>query len=252
MRPLFLFLKGNYSKFRELGPAGFLALFWATAPAVAGIFLFVELGAISDWLHARGMWGLAIYAVVFMVGSGLGLLPTTAQCVLGGWVFGLGWGMAAAAIGYFGAALLGLAITRLIAGRRIERIIESRPAASAIRHALLGKSFLRTLGMVALLRMPPQAPFAFTNLVMVSCGVRAMPFVIGTVIGMAPRALVLMLFAAAAAQTGAHDIQAFVQQGPGWPAAVGGLLAMLAVVALIGAIARKALKGLQIDPGSLR
>jgi uncharacterized membrane protein YdjX (TVP38/TMEM64 family) len=146
MRPLFLYLRGNLSKFREMGPTGLLALFWATVPALAGIYLFVELGAISDWLRAHGPNGLVIYAVVFMVGSGLGLLPTTAQCVLGGWVFGLFWGMVAATIGYLGAATIGLVITRLVVGRRIERIIEARPAASAIRHALIGKGFLRTVG----------------------------------------------------------------------------------------------------------
>lgn len=252
MRPLLLFLQGNLPKFRELGPAGLLAFFWATAPAVAGIFLFVELGAISSWLQAHGPRGLLIFAVVFMIGSGLGLLPTTAQSVLGGWVFGALWGIAAAAAGYVGAALIGLVVTRYVAGRRVERIIEKRPAANAIRHALLGKGFLRTVGMIALLRMPPQAPFAFTNLLMVSCGAKALPFILGTVLGMIPRTLVLMLFASAAAQTGAEDIQAFVKQGPGWPVMAGGLVAMMAVIALIGSIARRALKSLHVDPIALR
>jgi uncharacterized membrane protein YdjX (TVP38/TMEM64 family) len=252
MRLPLLFLKGSLPKLRELGPAGLLALFWATAPAVAGLYLFVELGAVSDWLRAQGPWGLAIFAAVFMVGSGLGLLPTTAQCVVGGWVFGVGWGMAAAALGYAGAAMLGLVITRFVAGQRIQRIIEAKPAANAIRHALIGRGFFQTLGVIALLRMPPQAPFALTNFLFASCGVHALPFVLGTVAGIVPRAFVLMLFAAAAAETGAHDIQAFVRQGPGWPVALGGVAAMVAAMALIGVIARKALASLHVDPSALR
>jgi uncharacterized membrane protein YdjX (TVP38/TMEM64 family) len=252
MKPLILFWRGNLRKFRELGPVGLLGVFWATMPALAGIFLFIQLGAISDWLHAQGGWGLLIFGVAFMVGSGLGLLPTTAQSVLGGWVFGPWWGMAAAAIGYVGAASLGLLITRCVAGRRIERLIEARPAANAIRHALLGKGFFRTIGMIALLRMPPQAPFAFTNLLMVSCGAKAAPFVIGTVIGMIPRTLTLMLFASAAARTGAYDIQSFIREGPGWMVAVAGFVAMTGVIMLIGFIARQALKSLDVDPAKLR
>ena len=252
MKPLFLSLRGNLRRLVELGPPGLLALLWITLPALAGIFLIVELGTISDWLEARGRHGLLIYAVVFMVGSGLGLLPTTAQAVLGGWVFGATLGLSAASVGFAGAALIGLLVTRVVAGRRIERLIESRPAARAIRHALLGKGWFRAMGMIALLRMPPQAPFAFTNLLMVSCGAKAAPFVLGTVLGMVPRTLILMLFASAAAETGAHDIQSFLREGPGWPAAVAGLAAMAVVIALISLIARRALQGLHIDPASLR
>jgi uncharacterized membrane protein YdjX (TVP38/TMEM64 family) len=216
VKTLILFLRGNLASFRELGATGVLALFWATMPALAGIYLFVELGSLSDWLHAQGARGPLIYIAVFAIGSGSGVLPTTAQSVLGGWVFGPFVGLASAAIGYLGAAALGLAITRVVAGRRIERLLEARPAANAIRHALIGKGFFRTIGMIALLRMPPQAPFAFTNLLMVSCGAKAVPFLVGTVLGMIPRTLVLMVFASAAAQTGAHDIQSFVREGPGW------------------------------------
>jgi uncharacterized membrane protein YdjX (TVP38/TMEM64 family) len=252
MKPLFLFVRGNLQRLRKLGPAAPLAFLWITAPAIAGIFLIVELGPISEWLRAQSGYGLLIYGAVFMVGSGLGLLPTTAQAVLGGWVFGATLGLSAASVAFAGAALIGLLITRGVAGKRIERIIEARPAAYAIRHALIGKGWFRATGMIALLRMPPQAPFAFTNLLMVGCGAAAVPFVLGTVIGMIPRTFILMVFASAAAETGARDIQSFIREGPGWPVALAGIVAMAGVITLIGFISRRALRSLHIDPTALR
>jgi len=252
MKPIFLFLTANLEKLLRLGPAGFLAFIWLSTPGIAGLLLLYELGTVSEWLHARGDAGLLLYAVVFMVTSGIGLLPTTAQAVLGGWVFGPVKGLSAAVVAFGGAALLGLFITRAVAGKRIERFLETKEQARAIRDALIGRGFLQTTMMVALLRLPPQSPFAFTNFVMVSCGVAAAPFLFGSILGMIPRTLVVMVFAAAAAQTGAEDIQAFVREGPGWPVAVGGLALMATVMSIIGLIARRALIRLRIDPAAFR
>jgi uncharacterized membrane protein YdjX (TVP38/TMEM64 family) len=93
-----------------------LALFWLSAPGIAGLLLLYELGTVSEWLRAHGDAGLLIYAATFMLASGTGLLPTTAQAVLGGWVFGLAKALPAAIVAYSGAALLGLLITRAVAG----------------------------------------------------------------------------------------------------------------------------------------
>ena len=252
MKPLFLFLGGALRRFAGLGPAGLLALFWLSAPAIAGLYLLYELGAVSDWLRARGDVGLLVYAAVFMVTSGIGLLPTTAQAVLGGWVFGPAKGLLAAAAAFGGAALIGLLITRAVAGKRLERFLDTKREARAIRDALIGRGFLKTTLMIALFRLPPQSPFAFTNLVMVSCGVAAAPFVLGTILGMIPRTFLVMLFASAAAQTGAQDIQAFVKEGPGWPVAAFGLVLMVMVMTVIGTIARRTLIRLHVDPAAFR
>jgi uncharacterized membrane protein YdjX (TVP38/TMEM64 family) len=252
MKPLFLFPGAALRRFSGLGPAGLLALFWLSAPGIAGLYLLYELGAVSEWLHARGDAGLLLYAAVFLVTSGIGLLPTTAQAVLGGWVFGPAKGLLAAATAFGGAALIGLLITRAVAGKRLECFLDTKREARAIRDALIGRGFFKTMMMVALFRLPPQSPFAFTNLVMVSCGVAAAPFLLGTILGMIPRTFVVMLFAYAAAQTGAEDIQSFVREGPGWPVAAGGLALMAMVMAIIGTIARRALIRLHVNPAAFR
>jgi uncharacterized membrane protein YdjX (TVP38/TMEM64 family) len=140
MKPLFLFLSAKKEKLLRLGPAGMLALFWLSAPGIAGLLLLYELGTVSEWLRAHGDAGLLIYAATFMLASGTGLLPTTAQAVLGGWVFGPAKALPAAIVAYSGAALLGLLITRAVAGSHIERLFDTRQQARAIRDALVGRA----------------------------------------------------------------------------------------------------------------
>ncbi len=235
-----------------MGPAGLLAAFWLTAPGLAGLWLLVELGPLSRWLSSLGPAGLFVYAGIFLVSSGLGLLPTTAQAILGGWVFGPLRGILAGSAAFAGSALIGYVIARTIAHRRIMALIETRPEARAIREAILGRGFWQTVGMIALLRLPPQSPYAFTNLVMVGCGAPLLPFILGTVVGLLPRTLLLMVAASAAAQTGASDIQGFVTHGPGWPVALAGVAAIVVVLAVIGSVARSALAKLKVDPLAYR
>ncbi len=248
----FLFLHPSLKKIRDLGPAGILALVWLSAPGIAGIYLLYKLGPVSEWLESLGPIGLAVYSLVFMVTSGLGILPTTAQAVLGGWVFGPVNGLLAASVAFGGAAVIGLFITRAVAGKRVETILETKPEAVAIRNALLAGGFWRKVLMITLLRLPPQSPFAFTNFLLISCGAPTGPFIVGTILGLIPRTALVMTLSHAASLTGASDIQGFVKEGPGWPVAVLGIVLVMIVMAIIGFIARKALIQLRVDPVILK
>jgi uncharacterized membrane protein YdjX (TVP38/TMEM64 family) len=232
---------------RRLGPPGLLALFWTAAPAIAGIALLTYIGVLSDWLLDRGEMGMVIYIVVFIIAGGCGLLPTYAQAILGGWVFGVTAGLPAALLGFTGAALLGYAIARTVSQDRVEQTIAENRKALAVRNALVGKSFARTLLIVTLLRVPPNSPFALTNLVMASAGVAIVPYVIGTMFGMLPRTAVAVIFAAAASRE-ARNIVEFVREGPGIAYLIGGLVVMFIVLGIIGAMANQALQ--RLEPGA--
>jgi uncharacterized membrane protein YdjX (TVP38/TMEM64 family) len=146
-----------------------------------------------------------IYAAAFALCTGLALLPTYAQSGLAGYTFGLVHGSAASIAGFVGGSLIGYAIARRVSGERVVRLAEENPKFAAIRRALVGEDagspeggrggsdrphhFWRTLGLVALLRVPPNSPFALMNLAMASLRVPKWPFVIGTAIGMAPRTI---------------------------------------------------------------
>jgi uncharacterized membrane protein YdjX (TVP38/TMEM64 family) len=218
-----------------------LGILWTALPALGGIYLLSQLAAAEDFLVARGSAGLMIYVVFFVVAAGFGLLPTYAQAVLGGWVFGFAAGLPAALIGFTGAALVGYVVTRVVSRDRVTQVIEENAKAVAIRDALIDRGFARTLGIITLLRVPPNAPFSLSNLVMAGTGVAIIPYALGTLLGMAPRTAVAA-FAAASARTQAKDIQTFVSDGPGLLVFIGGVVAMLVVLAVIGTIANHAIE----------
>lgn len=220
---------------------------WTALPALLGLWLLAELGGISAWLRedpARGWW---LYVGLFALSAGVGLLPTYAQSILGGWVFGIRGGVPGAMLGFLGGALLGYLIVRVVARESVERFIDRRPQAAVVRQALVGHGFWRTVLVVALLRMPPNSPFALTNLAMASTGVRLAPFLIGTALGMLPRTAVAVWLAHAAASTGAADIQTFAQERGLWML-LAGLVAMAVTLSIVGAMAKAALR--RIAPGA--
>lgn len=230
------------SLFRRLGPAGLLGLAWTSCPAIGGILLLANIGLLSDWLTAHLVIGWLLYVIIFIVTAGIGALPTYSQSVLAGWVFGFAAGLPAALLGFVGASMLGYAIARGVSQDRIERIIEERPRARAARAALLGRGFRRSTFIVTLLRLPPNSPFALTNLVLAGSGTDRRAYILGTALGMLPRTAIVIGASAAAAASGARDIQSFVREGPGTLVLVTGLVVTITVLAAIGVIANRAIE----------
>lgn len=221
---------------RELGPASLLAVAWAVVPALLGVVVLVHLGTVATWLEGPGVF---VFALIFAVTSGLGLLPTYAQAVVGGWVFGAVLGIVGSLFGFVGGALVGWAVARLVARNRVGRIIDRHPHAAVIRSALIGRGMWRTTGVVAMLRLPPNSPFALTNLAMAACGVPLLPYVMGTAAGMLPRTAIFVS-AAAAASGGGEDLQEFITQGPGTMILIIGIVLLVAVLAILAAIGKRA------------
>lgn len=182
--------------FRKLGPAGYLAVVWTTLPIVGSILLWVKMGTIGGWLRDNGSLGIALYVLIFVCSAGFGLLPTYAQAILAGWAFGVAVGVPAAIAGVTGAAMVGYVAARAASRDRAERLIAENIKARAIKDALIGHGFWKSLGMVTLLRLPINSPFALTNLVMASAGVSKIVFLIGTAVGMAPRTALAVYLAA--------------------------------------------------------
>ncbi|MCH2132477.1 MAG: VTT domain-containing protein [Phycisphaerales bacterium] len=235
---------------REASPAGLLAIAWMVVPAILGFMLLVKLGPISEWFAAQGDLGVLIYIGVFAVSAGFGILPTYAQAILGGWVFGIAIGIPAALVGFTGAAAIGYIVARVVSGNRVEKLLSKHRKAEAIRQALIGDNPMRTFGIVTLIRIPPNSPFALTNLLIAACGVRLSLCLIATAVGMLPRTAVAVIFAAMARSTGADDIQAFIKEGLGPWMFIGGVAVMLVVLMIIGSIGKRALERLTNDGDS--
>ena len=226
-----------------------LAILWLTLPALGGFTLVAELGPTSEWLRGRGSEALPLFIAVFAVTTGLGLLPPYAQAILGGWVFGAIEGTIGVTTGLVGGAAIGWTIGRLAAGTRVIAWLDGHPTAKVIRNALVDAHPSRTLALLFLIRLPPNSPFAIANLVMSASGVRVLPLLLATALGMLPRTIALCSAAAAASSTGATDFQSLVkQQGWGW--FVVGIAVLVTVLALIGRIAKRAIAkaGLDLEP----
>ncbi|MGH7133757.1 MAG: TVP38/TMEM64 family protein [Phycisphaerales bacterium] len=228
---------------RQLGPSAILAAFWAAGPAILGGLLLIYLGAVADFLIGMGPWGWLLYAVMFMVSAGVGFLPTYGQSVLGGWTFGFWLGFPGAMLGFVGGSVIGYFIAHGVSKDKVERVISANPKSRAVRDALVGRGFWRTVGTVTLVRIPPNSPFAITNLVMASAGVRFWPYFIGTAVGMAPRTAVAVYaahYARHLSDPPAKDLLEFIKSTP-WQVTVGGAVSLVVVMMILVYIGNKAL-----------
>ena len=222
---------------RKLGPAGVLGLAWAFFPAIFGTTMLVYADTIGTWLRQHESNGPLIYATAFVLLSGIGVMPTYASAILGGWAFGFKIGFPAALVGFLGGAVLGYWIARGASGDRVKSMIAEKPTWRAVHDALIGGSFLKTLAIVTLVRVPPNSPFALTNLVMASVRVPVLTYVLGTLIGMAPRTAVVLYIATLFRDMSAKDA---AKQTPWWYYVIMAV-ASLIVLGVIGLIAKSAL-----------
>jgi uncharacterized membrane protein YdjX (TVP38/TMEM64 family) len=223
---------------RRLGLTAVLGVMAVALPPIGGFALIAYMGGVSDWLRSHQETGILIYSGAFIVLAGLALLPTYAQAALGGFAFGMLWGLPAALIGFTGGAMLGYEIARRASGDKVLQILKEKPKWQAVRDALVKdhetRSFWKTLGMVALLRCPPHSPFALTNLVMASVGVPRVAFVIGTLLGMIPRTAVAVYLGHAIGMSGEGKFEM-----PLWLWG-SGMIAMLAVFVVVMEMADRA------------
>lgn len=218
-----------------------LSAAWFTLPALFSVGLFAYLGPVSDWLRSHGSAGLVVAAAGFAVTAGLGLMPTYAQAVLMGWVFGTAAGLGVSVVGYVGGAVLGWAVCRAVARDEVRALIDAEPRWRVVRSALVDASQARTVWLVALLRFPPSSPFAFTNMLLAATGVRFGPMIAGSLLGMLPRTAVAAWFGAQGAATGAQDLKDLMQK-QGLPAVIVGVVLIVAVLAVLQHIGKRALR----------
>lgn len=231
---------------RSLRGLGALAACWTFLPALAGFFLLAKLGDASDLLRAietdlGRIAAIAIFASFFAVTSGLGVLPTYAQAILAGWAFGATGGSVGAILGITAGAMVGFGLARLVSGERVQAIIDARPVVAAVRDAILGAGAIRATYIVGLLRLSPNSPFALSNLALGGARTPVMPYLLGTMFGMAPRTVLAAVFAAGAAADGSRDLAAVVRER-GWSVTLAGVVVLVIAIVVIGSIGKRALR----------
>ena len=178
---------------RSLGPAAVLGGLWLVLPALGGLVLLAKSNAVGGWLTGLGpLAGPIVYASIFVFTSGVGVLPTYAQAFIGGWAFGTTRGSLAALAGFVGASVIGRLIAQRVGRGRVESTLQANPKAAAVRDEMLRAGEWRTLGLVTLIRFPPNSPFAAGNLALGTTGVPWWSYLLGTAVGLFPRTLLVV------------------------------------------------------------
>lgn len=228
---------------RRLGPAGVLALITLTLPPLGSIVLLYYINEVGEWFRSHQQWGPVIYVLGFWVLVGLALLPTYASAIVGAWAFGFATGCTAALVGFSGAAMIGYGISSLVSGDRVVKLIEEKPRWRIVFDALLRSSRWKAFLIVFLLRVPPNSPFAATNLLLASTRVHWGIFLFATLLGMTPRTAAVALAASEMSQL------SLSVPGHRWLFALGLVLTILSL-AVLGIIGKRALD--HVTNGALR
>jgi uncharacterized membrane protein YdjX (TVP38/TMEM64 family) len=218
-----------------MGTAGAAAIIATGLPLVGAAVALAYTPRIVAWFHGQGAMGVLVFIAAYILCCGLALLPTYVCTILGGWIFKFTVGFPATMVGVAGAAMIGYTLAHRIVGHRVRRVIHEHPRWEIVRNALVGGKPLKVIGVITLLRLSPLLPFETTNVLLASCEVRRLPFLIGTLIGVTPRTAAAVFIASRA-----HHLD-FRSPGASWLLIVG-MLATVAIVIFIGVVAKRALE----------
>lgn len=239
----------------KLGPASILAIVSLVLPPLGGFLILGFMDTIATWLTSHGVSGIILYAVTFALAAGLAFLPTYSQSILGGWAFGISTGFSAALGGFVGGAAIGYAIARPVASSRVNAIINEHPRWAIVRDEILSAGFWRTLVLVTLIRLPPNSPFAITNLVLASVRMPWLTFMLGTALGMSPRTFAAVWLGHHLKAQFASLREALSADKPVWLIICGIALSILVVMIILGIVGMVAKRSLDkmtaraADPG---
>jgi|GEM_PF-3304055 len=164
---------------------------WATGADLFDLTVPRQRSLVGELIDTAGIALAAlIIALLFALFTGSALLPTYALSFASGVFFGPVWGSLVAMCGVTFGALVGYGWGILLARKRVMRVVEANPRVKLIRSAIVDRSLKDELVAVTLIRIPPNSPFALTNLIMSSLHVRFVPYFVGTLVGIAPRTLI--------------------------------------------------------------
>ena len=228
-------MRASITRFGVVGP---VALFTVFGPLAGAIVLTATAPAWLDGFLVGGPLQAVTFLVLTALLAGYSLVPTHAASLLGGMAFGMGGGSAFALAGIAWAALLGFVTLRRLLRDRVVDALSHHPRAEAVHRVLDQGHGLRTMALLALIRLSPVMPFAATNLLMSTTGIRVLPFLLGSVVGLAPRVLAVVWI-------GASLSELDLSQAADQRVLIVGVVATVAVLWILGRGARRGMARLE-------
>lgn len=189
--------------------------------------------------------GGPVVGVLLLVGGALAvgclLLPTNVLSLLCGWALGGAVGLAVALLAATLGSPLGYVVGQRLAGPAVMRVVEQNPKGAAVCEAIARSSKLRAFVLVCLLRLSPVVPYGSTNVLAAVFTVPLLPFVMGTLVGLAPRAAAMVLIGA-----GLEQLESREASVSPWFLVIG-LAATVLALAFMSWVAKRALSTMTVD-----
>ena len=201
---------------------------------MGGALVFLALVPQAEALRGGGAGTAAALFVLGTLACGLAVVPTHLVSLVCGWSLGVPAGVALAVGATTMAALLGHAAGRRLAGPAPLAWAMRYPRGAAACRAIADAPPTRAAVLVGLLRLSPVVPFAVTNTLAAVFGVRRLPLLWGTLVGLAPRVAAVVVLGA-----GLERLAWASPRAP-WLVAAGVAATVLSLAAL-GWITRRAL-----------
>lgn len=181
---------------------------------------------VSEKLAGMGVAGVALFALLYMALSAIGL-PCLPFTLLGGSVFGFVWGTVGVMAGIAGGAAFGFLVARYLARGRLKRFLLRYRKLELVDRAVAHEGWR----IVALLRLCP-IPFGLSNYLYGITGIDFKHYILATVGAMLPGTAVFVYLGA----VGRRSLEAVTaDNAQRSPLEVG--LAVVGIVAAIGAFA---------------
>ena len=177
-----------------------MALVGTIVPILGSVTVLAVAPFAADWLREQGIAGVVYFTATFALLGAVAFAPTYTTSIVAGWTFGFTVGFTAIIIGMVSGAALCYGAARWLAAERVSSTFDAHPRAEVVRRALVEASPWRTLWLVFLLRLTPVLPFGTTNILLATTGVPLPIYLLGTMLGMAPRTALIALAAAGAEQ----------------------------------------------------
>jgi uncharacterized membrane protein YdjX (TVP38/TMEM64 family) len=163
---------------------------WLAAASILGFVALIAawfllplqewLQGFSAWAQGLGTMGVVLVSIAYVICTILlvpGVPLTLAVAVAYGW-----WALAICFFGGMIAALISFLISRYLARDRVKRFLDRYPTLKAIDTVTYEESFKT----IVLSRLTPVTPFAVENYAFGVTGVRLVPFLVATAIGIVP------------------------------------------------------------------
>lgn len=225
---------------RDFGKIGSVAGITAVLPIAGSTLLLTFVYQIGPWLQEHQWFGVFMFVSFMTVFCGLALLATNILGIVSGFAFDFQMGILAQLTGIIGASTLMFLISKRYASKKFLSIIDRKPKFKAIHNALLNENFFKTILIITLIRLSPAVPFSLTNFLVSASGISFKTFILGTFLGMVPRASALVFVGSSLSELD------FSQPQESWLLVLG-IIATILAVCIIGILSKKALSNMVIE-----